>query len=349
MKYSATGRVELIGNHTDHQGGFVLSCPAKEKIWADVSDNGQSVIRIDSEGFGVMELDISSYDFDYQRETTLSIVAGLLTGFAERFGKKDLKGRGFDAKIRSEIGVGSGLSSSSAFGMLIAYIINDRYYDGIADGVEMALIGQFAEREFYGKPGGMQDQLTINMGRLMLMNFKDEMPEYEFIDFDLDGSGYEMKIIATDSDHSKCTGEYASIPDDMQAVARQMGKERLGDISNEEFEAALPELEKRVGDGMISRLQLNRARHYFDENKRVIQGAEALKAGDFEGFLRVVDESGLSSENLLENVLPPGVEENGLSLTLGEYRKKPDVAAVKLQGGGFGGSILVFKKRKEYN
>lgn len=343
MIYTATGRVELIGNHTDHQGGWVLSCPANEKITAEVTDNYGNLIKVKSEGFGEFVLDVSGNEYEYERETTEAIIAGLLDGFAKRYGKVDLAGRGFDAEVCSEIGVGSGLSSSSAFGMLIAYIINDRYYDNQAGPVEMAQIGQYAEREFYGKPGGMQDQLTINMGKLLLMNFKNETPEYEFIDYDFDGSGYEMKIVSTDSDHSHCTGEYASIPEDMEAVAKVLGAGRLGDISKETYVNGEPILRKAVEDGVITPLQFNRAKHYFEENDRVLKGATALKEGDIETFLKCVDESGRSSEQLLENVLPPGVSSNGLSRTIEEYRNKPTTVALKLQGGGFGGSIMIFE------
>ena len=342
--YTGTGRVEIIGNHTDHQGGKVLACPTNEKIRAYVADNHESIIRIISEGFDPVEIDVSADTIEYEQGTTTAIVAGLLAGFAQRHGKANLTSNGFDAHINSEIGVGSGLSSSAAFEILLARIINDKYYDGVAAPVELAKIGKFAENEYYGKPCGLQDQLAISLGRMVLMDFNGKEPEYEFIDFDFEKAGYRMKIIATESDHAKCGAEFASIPEDMLTVAHLMGLERLGDISKDRFLKQLPMLEEKLADGTITELQLNRARHFYDETERVLAGAVALQAGNVQKFLACVNASGQSSETLLRNILPPGVEENALSQTLAEYRAKPTTAALKLEGGGFGGSVMVFEK-----
>lgn len=342
--YVGTGRVEIIGNHTDHQGGHVLSCPSNEKIRASVTDNNESIIRIDSEGFDLIEIDISGKPIDYEKGTTAAFVVGILEGFALYYGKRDMSGAGCDIHITSEVGVGSGLSSSASFEILIARIINDRYYDNVATDVELAKIGLYAENEFYGKPCGLQDHLVISLGKMVLMDLSNEDPEYEFIDCDFARDGYCMKVVMTGSDHAGLGAEYASIPEDMIAVAKLMGLNVLGEISKSEFIEHLPMLEEKVKEGTITQLQLNRAKHYYDEDERVLEGAAALREGNIQRFLECVNESGLSSENLLQNVLPPGVEENGLSRALNEYRNRTTTAALKLEGGGFGGSIMVFEK-----
>jgi len=252
--------------------------------------------------------------------------------------------RGFDCYIKSEIPVGSGLSSSSAFGVLVANIINDKIYDNRADAVQIAQIASDAERDYYGKPGGLQDQMAISIGKLMMIDFAGKDPEFETIDFDLDAINYKMKVVMTESDHEGMNDEYASIPNDMFAVAAAMGIEKLGDSNKGRFENLLPELEKKVQAGELTALQLDRARHFYDETERVLMGATALQAGNVEKFIYCVNESGLSSEQLLKNVLPEGATTSTFAETLSELRADPRNAAVKLEGGGFGGSILVFQK-----
>lgn len=342
--YVGTGRIEIIGNHTDHQGGCVLVHPTEEKIRAYVADNHEKKIRIFSEGFDSVEIDISD-NIQYEAGTITSIVAGLFDGFKVYHGDAMLE-EGFDVYIKSEVGVGSGLSSSAAFEMLMARILNDRYYDGSVSAVELAKISQHSENLFYGKPCGMQDQLAIALGRMALLDFSSKEPEYEFIDFDFEKAGYRLKIVGTDSDHAACSKEFNSIIDDMHAVAQMLGIEKLGKISREKFMKMRPQLEEKVEEGFLTELQLNRAQHFYEENERVIAGATALQAGNMQKFLACVNGSGRSSENMLENILPYGVNENELSRTLDKYRKMPTTAALKLEGGGFGGSVLVIEHIK---
>ena len=167
----------------------------------------------------------------------------------------------------------------------------------------------------------------------------------KLLDFDFDAAGYEIKVVPTESDHAALDDDYASIPDDMFKVAEALGVSRLGDINEEQFRRRMPELEKKVEAGELTQLQVNRARHYFDENERVLAAAVALKTGNAERFMQCINQSGLSSENLLKNIMPPTVTENDLSRKLAEYKAKPDTAAVRLIGGGFGGSILVFRRK----
>lgn len=342
--YTGTGRIEIIGNHTDHQGGRVLVAPTKQKIRAYVAENHKDVIRIVSKGFEPFEVSIR-HENTLTKGTSASMVEGIIKGFTEIYGNIEDTQKGFDAYIKSEIGVGSGLSSSAAFEVLMARIINEKYFGSKASPVRIAEICMQAEREYYGKPCGMQDQLAISLGRMALMDFSSKEPEYEFIDFDFTNAGLEMKIIDTDSNHEDLYEEFSSIPSDMNKVAALMGVEKLGDINVDRFYKNLTMLEKNVEEGKITELQLNRARHFYEENERVLAGAVALQMGRIDKFLTCVNESGLSSEILLKNILPEGVEENALSVMLEEYKRKPSTAAIKLEGGGFGGSVLVFEKR----
>ena len=341
--YTGTGRIEIIGNHTDHQGGRVICAPTDQKIRAYVADNHKDSIMISSEGYEPFEVSLTDRN-SFEKGTTEALVIGILDGFAALFGEFETEGRGFDAYVRSEVAVGSGLSSSAAFEILIARIIDDRFYGGRADAVQLARIAQTAERDYYGKPCGMLDQLAISLGRPAMLDFSTPEPEIELLELDLAPAGYELVVLPTDSSHDDLDAEYASVPDDMFAVAHAMGIEKLGEYNEEQFRRKLPELQEMVEKGELTELQLNRARHFFDENERVLAAAEALKAGNINRFIQCVNASGLSSENLLKNVVPPGVEENGLSRALAEYKTKPDTAAVRLIGGGFGGSILVIRR-----
>ena len=343
--YIGTGRIEVLGNHTDHQGGKVMMMPTEQKIRAYVAENHSDRIMVASEGYEPFTVSITDRS-SYEKGTTPAMVTGILEGFVDLFGPFDGEGNGFDVYVRSEVGVGSGLSSSAAFEILLCRIINDRYYGGRADAVQLARIAMFAEREYYGKPCGMLDQLAISLGKLAMVDFNSKDPEIELIDFDFDKAGYDIVIVPTESSHEGLDDEYAAVPGDMFKVAEALGVSRLGDLNEEQFRRSLPVLEKKIERGELTRLQVNRAQHYFDENERVLAAAVALRTGNIERFLDCVNQSGLSSENLLKNVVPRGVEENDLSRTLKEYRAKPDTAAVRLIGGGFGGSVLVFRKKR---
>lgn len=342
--YIGTGRIEIIGNHTDHQGGRVMVAPSPHKIKAYVAENHRDVIRVCSEGFEPFEVSITG-GTDFKKGTTEALVTGILDGFADLYGKFDGEGNGFDVYIKSEVPVGSGLSSSAAFEILMCRIINDRYFGGKADAVQLAKIAMFAEREYYGKPCGMMDQLAISLGKLAMIDFNGKEPEIELIDFDFEKAGLEIAIVPTEADHAALDDEYAAVPGDMFKVAEALGVSRLGDLNEEQFKRKLPELNEKVKKGELTELQINRATHYFDECERVLAAAIALKMGNVDRFLQCINMSGLSSENLLKNVVPRGVKENDLSRTIRDYRAKEDTAAVRLIGGGFGGSVLVFKRK----
>ena len=342
--YTATGRLEIIGNHTDHQGGHVLAMPTKEKIYAEVSDNDSDLIQIFSEGFEPIELNIFD-DYIYEQGTSRALLVGILDGFAKRFGNIQVHNAGFDAHIKTEIKPGGGTSSSAAYEILFAKIINDKHYNNQANPIELAKIGKFAENVYYGKSCGLQDQLAASLGQMVIMDFKNEEPSYELIDFDFDKAGYKIELVESNTDHADNTIEFESIIKDYNLIATELGVKQLGDISKSEFQTRLPELEEKFQQGRFTQDQLNRAIHFYNENERVVTGAEALKRCDVETFLQCVNESTISSENLLKNILPKGVTENNLSKLIAEYRAKNSTVAIKLQGGGFGGNILVFSNK----
>ena len=345
--YTATGRLEIIGNHTDHQGGHVLAMPTKEKIYAEVTDNGCDNIRIFSEGFEPIELNIFE-DNSYEQGTSRALLVGILDGFAKKYGRIQVHNAGWDAHIKTEIKPGGGTSSSAAYEILLARIIIDKHYNNLASPIELAKIGKYAENEYYGKSCGLQDQLAASAaksGQLILMDFKNEEPTYELIDFNFEKFGYKIELIESHTDHADNTIEFESIIADYNLIANELGVKQLGDIRKSEFESKLPDLEYKISQGKFTRDQLDRAIHFYNENERVIAGANALKQGDTKTFLKCVNESTLSSQNALKNITPKSVTENNLSKLIDEYRTKPSTSAIKLQGGGFGGNIIVFSKK----
>lgn len=341
--YTGTGRVEIIGNHTDHQGGRVIAAPSPQKIRAYVAENHSNAIRVFSEGYEPFEVSITSRA-GYMKGTSAAILTGILEGFVDLFGTFEGESSGIDIHIRSEIPAGSGLSSSAAFEILLCRIINDRYYSGRGDTLQLAKIAAFAENEYYGKPCGMMDQLAVSLGKLCMIDFGAKEPEIEILDTDFAKEGLETEIVITGSCHAARDEDYGTVAGDMLAVAKALGIERLGDINEEQFARSLPDLEGLVAEGVLTELQVNRARHFYQENERVLAAAIALKTGNAERFLQCINGSGLSSERLLRNILLPGEKENELSKCLCEYRAREDTAALRLIGGGFGGSVLVFRR-----
>ncbi len=359
--YVGTGRIEILGNHTDHQGGRVMVAPSPHKIRAYVAENHGRTIRVKSVGFEPVELSLAAAPADesdkvviagIQKGTTKALVQGILAGFAELFGQiSDAEG-GIDIHVKSEVPVGSGLSSSAAFEVLIARIINERYYGCRASDIDIARISMLAEQNYYGKPCGMMDQLAIAIGRPAMLDFGGKDVEIEPIGEDLAcfesmladyGIGTEIHV--TGDSHDGKAEEFASIPGDMFKVAGALGISRLGDFNEEQFKRRLPELDEKVKAGELTELQLNRAKHFYAESERVLAGAVALKTGNIEKFLQCVNLSCHSSETLLRNIVPEGTLDNELAREIRHLRGLDDTLAVKLIGGGFGGSVLAFVKK----
>ncbi len=337
--FSAPGRTELGGNHTDHQHGRVLAAGVDLDDLAAVAKNDSGVFRILSEGYPMVEVSLNDLSVrPEERNTSAALVRGVAARFAEA--GCDFAGAGMDAYVVSDVPGGSGLSSSAAFEVLIATAVNDLFFGGRSSAVELAQIGQYAENAYFGKPCGLMDQTASSVGGVVAIDFKDPAhPVVEQIDLDLHAAGHALCILDSGAGHGDLTGEYAAITDELRAVSRHFGKEVLRDVSEAEFSAAIPALRAEAGDRAVLR-----AMHYFDENDRALAQSIALKAGDFDGFLRLVADSGRSSALYLQNVVPTGQTANQeLMLTIAlSGHILGGRGAVRVHGGGFGGTAQAF-------
>ena len=335
--FSAPGRTELSGNHTDHQHGRVLAAAVNLEMRAQVSANERNTLCVRSEGFGTVEIDLNDLAM---RESEKNTTAALVRGIATRFTQNGAALSGLDISVTSTVLPGSGLSSSAAFEVLIGTILNHLFCGGKYSPVEIAQIGQWAENTYFGKPCGLMDQTASSVGGIISIDFADPAnPVVEKLDFDFSTCGHALCIIDSGADHADLTEEYAAITREMKAVAALFGKEVLRDVDEREFYARLPEIRSSCGDRAVLR-----AMHFFAENERVRLQVRAIKNDDFGAFLNYVTESGRSSWMLLQNVIPTGSKAHqdvAFALTLAE-RILNGRGAVRVHGGGFAGTIQAF-------
>ena len=333
--FSAPGRTEISGNHTDHQHGCVLAGAVNLETVADVTLNGTEIIRVASEGYAPVEIDLRDLSVhEAEKNTTAALIRGVAANFAQRGAKL----RGFDASVRSTVLPGSGLSSSAAFEVLIGTICNELFFGGKLTAVEIAQVGQWAENVYFGKPCGLMDQTASSVGGMVFIDFADPAhPVVEKLDFDFAKAGHALCIIDSGADHADLTDEYAAIPGEMKAVAQLLGREVLRDVPEAEFFAAIPQLRGRVPDRAILR-----AVHFYQENKRV--QAQALREGDFDTFLDLVSESGRSSWMYLQNITPAGaIDHQEVAVTLALCDSLlGGRGAFRVHGGGFAGTVQAF-------
>lgn len=337
--FSAPGRTEVGGNHTDHQHGRVLAASVDLDILAAASPNQSGMIRVQSQGYPLIVVDLHELAPKPEEKNTS---AALIRGVAARCAALGcpLQNAGLDAYLVSSVPGGSGLSSSAAFEVLIGTMLNDLFWDGRCTPVEIAQIGQYAENVFFGKPCGLMDQTASSVGGVVSIDFADTThPVVEQISLDLAANQYAMCILDSGADHADLTAEYAAITDELKAVCRYFGKEVLREVPEESFLAALPQIRKAAGDRAV-----NRAFHIYAENRRAAGEAQALRDGNFPEFLRLVRESGRSSALYLQNVIPTGQtvsQELMLTIALCE-RILNGRGAVRVHGGGFGGTAQAF-------
>ena len=335
--FSAPGRTEIGGNHTDHQHGCVLAAAVNMETTAEVVLNGANVIRVDSEGYKPVEIGLNGLTI---KESEKNTTAALIRGVAAAFAQRGYKLAGFDAKVKSTVLPGSGLSSSAAFEVLIGRILNDLFADNVISDIEIAQIGQYAENVYYGKPSGLMDQMASSVGSLVFIDFNvPKTPVVEKVDYDFAHSGYTLCTIDSGADHADLTDEYAAMPVEMKSVARFFGKEVLREVDEAEFYEKIANVRKAAGDRAVLR-----AIHFFNENRRVQMQVRALKNDNFGAFLRYVNESGLASWTLLQNVTPAGyIEKQDMALTLALCQQLlAGEGAVRVHGGGFAGTALAF-------
>ena len=336
-RFSAPGRTEISGNHTDHQHGCVLAAAVNLETVAQVEMNGADLIRVQSEGYPPVEVDLNDLTVHEEEKNT---TAALIRGVAAAFSRRGAELRGFDAKVHSTVLPGSGLSSSAAFEVLIGTICNELFFGKQMNAVEIAQIGQYAENVYFGKPCGLMDQTASSVGGMVFIDFADPAaPVVEKIDFDFTAAGHALCIIDSGADHADLTDEYAAIPSELKRVSAFFGKEVLRDIPEAVFFAALPELRHQVPDRAILR-----AVHFYQENSRVQRQAQALRDGDFDAFLRLVSESGRSSWMYLQNITPAGATEHqdvAVALALCDTLLRGR-GAFRVHGGGFAGTVQAF-------
>ena len=334
--FSAPGRVELGGNHTDHQHGCVLAAAVDLEMRAAVTPNHDGVIRVFSRGFAPAAVTLGDWTpWPEERNTT----AALVRGMAAQFIRRGAALTGLDMRVTSQVPVGSGLSSSAAFEVLLGRVFSGLYCGGSVSPEDIARMGQTAERDYFGKPCGLMDQMASSVGGLVYMDFADPAhPAMERIDCDLGASGYGLFIVDSGADHADLTADYAAIPAELEQVCRVFGAEVLRQVDETEFYRRLPAVRAAAGDRAALR-----AIHVFDENRRAAAEAEALRKRDLPAFLALVNASGASSWQYLQNVTSGDPRQQALAVTLAVCRRAlGGQGAVRVHGGGFAGTALAF-------
>ncbi len=332
--FSAPGRTEIGGNHTDHQHGCVLAAAVNLDLIGVVHFHNEPVVRIKSEGYYPEMIDLTDLSVREEEKETSS---ALVRGIAEGFKMANLNIGGFDAYMISDVPRGSGLSSSAAFEILIGTIMNYGYNSGNVAAVTLAHIGQYAENVYFGKKSGLMDQAASSVGGLVFMDFFDpENPVIKKHSFDFEEYGYTICITDTKGSHSDLSDEYSCVTKEMTAVAKELGCDYLRDADEEEFYRQIPRLR-----GVCSDRAVLRAMHFFDDNRRAKQESEALSSRNTAEFLRLVKESGDSSANLLQNLFSakrPDEQNIPIALALSKHILG-EGCAVRVHGGGFAGTI----------
>ena len=335
--FSSPGRTEVGGNHTDHNAGRILAAAVNLDILMVAAGNDEGVIRIYSEGYSPSVVSLAELDPVEEEKYT---AASLIRGVCARFKQLDFKAGGFDAVASSRVPKGSGLSSSAAYEVLIAAILNDLYNQGELHPVLLAQIGQYAENEYFGKPCGLMDQITCAVGGFVTIDFQDfANPLVKKVDYDFASSGYMLVIVDTAGDHAGLNAEYQALEHEMKSVARALGGQVLRQFSLEQLLDQIPSIRGTVSDRAILR-----AVHFYQDDRRVVEQVEALEAKDFPRFLDLIVESGESSWMLCQNCYTPkSIDVQGITLALAASEALlKGRGAWRVHGGGFAGTIQAF-------
>ena len=335
--FSAPGRTELGGNHTDHQRGCVLAGSVNMDILAAVAPNALGQIRLKSEGYETIAVDISDLGKRLEEENTS---AAILRGTCKAYEDLGAKLSGLDIAMISNVPKGSGVSSSAAFEVLLGTILNELFLEDKVDSVKIAQIGQWVENVYFGKPCGLMDQMACSVGGAVAIDFANpQHPIVEQIDFDLHKFDHALCIIDSGADHADLTDEYAAIPGECKAVARLCGADVLRQVPFATFLQNMALCRKELGDRAVLR-----ALHFYSENARVPLQVQAIKDGDFDTFLRLEKESCHSSWEYLQNITPAGyTEQQAVAVTIALAREiLGSRGAVRVHGGGFAGTVQAF-------
>ncbi len=335
--FSAPGRTEVGGNHTDHQHGRVVTGSINLDVIGVVAKTDDNIVKIESEGFKVDAVDITDLDAN---EAEFGKTSALIRGCCANFKKLGYSIGGFCGYTTSDVLGGSGLSSSAAYEVLICNILNGLFNNSVVDSIEIAKISQKAERDYFGKPCGLLDQMASSNGGFTAIDFADPtQPVVEQIDFDIEKQGYTLCVVDTHGDHSDLTRDYADITVECREISRYFGKDFLREVDTAEFYSSISHLREKFGDRAVLR-----AIHFFNENERAKEQKEALKQDNFSHFLDLVNESGDSSYKYLQNVYSiSNIKNQGLclALSLTEMFLNGD-GACRVHGGGFAGTIQCY-------
>lgn len=340
--FSAPGRSEVSGNHTDHQNGKVLAASINLDALAVVSRTDDSIVTLESDGFTILPVDLSDLTI-HDEESGKS--EALIRGVAARLKELGYEIGGFKAVMTSSVLSGSGLSSSAAFEVLIGTIISYLYNDGKIDPVLIAQVSQYAENKYFKKPCGLMDQCACSVGGFISIDFYDnDHPVVKKLDFNFDTTGYQLCITDTKGDHANLTDEYAAVPAEMRKVAQLLGHDHLSHCDETEFYSRIAELREKAGDRPVLR-----AMHLFSENKRVDALNEALNKGDIDSFIELIKASGRSSYMYLQNIYANCEAHNqpvSIALALSQHLLEGK-GAYRVHGGGFAGTIQAFVKQED--
>ena len=334
---SAPGRTEICGNHTDHQHGRVLAGAVDLDFMACAAPNGTNTIRFQSSGWPLVEVVLDTLEpVEEEKETTAALVRGMAAQAAQR----GYPVAGFDVFAASDVLPGSGLSSSAACEVLLGVIENHLFCRDELDAVTIAQMGQKAENLYFGKPSGLMDQTASSVGGAVAIDFADPAaPVVRSVAVNLAGLGYALCIIDSGASHADLTAEYAAVPQEMGAVAAYFGRQFLREVEEVQVLSDLPQLRRAVGDRAVLR-----ALHFYADDRRVELEADALERGDMDAFLAVVNQSGRSSWELLQNITPTGaVADQAMAVALTVAQRALDGrGACRVHGGGFAGTIQAF-------
>lgn len=339
--YSAPGRSEVCGNHTDHQNGMVLATSINLDAIAIVAKAEELVIRLVSGDFPMEEVDVADLSMkEEEQSTTTALIRGVAAGMKERGHKVG----GFTAYITSDVLMGAGMSSSAAFESLIGTILSGLYNDMKVSSIEIAQIGQYAENIYFGKPCGLMDQMACSVGGMIFIDFKEkEHPEVRQVHTDFEKAGLSLCIVDTKGSHADLTPDYAAVPAEMNQVAQALGREHLREVPRETFFKELPKLWKETSGRAVLR-----AIHFYEEEERVLRGVKSLEESDYPGFLSVIRASGDSSAKYLQNIYSPkDVDSQNVTVALAVSESVLGENGVcRVHGGGFAGTIQAFVKNE---
>ena len=338
--FSAPGRTEVGGNHTDHQHGEVLAASINKDAIAFTAPTGDDKVRILAEGFGMTNIDLSDLELrEDEKGSTPALIRGVFRGLKDN----GYKLGGFNAYITSDVLIGAGLSSSAAFETLIGTIVSGLFNGGAIDSVTIAKIGQFAENVYFGKPCGLMDQMACSVGNLVHIDFEDPAnPKVDKVGFDFSKTDYVLCITDTKGSHADLTDEYAAVPAEMKNIASLLGYDVLRPVSLDDIINNIAMLREKAGDRAVLR-----AIHFVNETRRAGSEADALNNNDLGGFIKLVKQSGDSSFKYLQNVYSNKdvtAQNVSLALAISESVLGPDEAS-RVHGGGFAGTIQAFVKK----